>query len=265
MVRQVCCFKNREESITLLIPRMNKIFILIVILAFTGCEHIPIEYTYKTDCRNPVLTKADIAANPNIGVAVLSAGDARDTYYVERGIYDFVYFKAKGKLYPELLYTNIGSQIELNGDRKIANPENILRKCPGMRYALYICEGEPHISKYKFNESVTASIDGNGKEQKVNRRGYRTTISINAEMILFDLVDRLILARATKKFQGSKDNVIDKSGPDDNIISSSLNTLRVISDLSSNDSERYPQISLNVVEWEFKDYTYFYLKKLSKQ
>ena len=88
---------------------------------------------------------------------------------------------------------------------------------------------------------------------------------IDAEMILFDMVDHKILARATKKFQGSKDNVIDKSGPDDDIISSFFNTLSVISDLSSDDSERYPEISLDAVEPGFKDYTYFYLKKLSKQ
>jgi hypothetical protein len=247
---------------------MKKAIILIVMILLFGCSYLnPIKYTYKTSWRYPILTKSEIRENPNVGVAILSKDGSHNTYYVERGIYDYVNYKAGNKLVVEIRFDDIGSEIELNENRNIANADTILKKYPQVRYVLYIWKDPPDVARWQSDRSTTRTSD----DKKVVRyTEYKTDISIGTETVLFDLVGNEVLARAKKTFAHSASFIYEDTeykvwGDVFINLEGLLWFLNPFSTLSDRSRDRYPPVTGDEIDGQFENYVYYFLEKINEQ
>jgi hypothetical protein len=236
---------------------MKKAIILIVMIFLFGCSFLnPIDYTYKTSGRYPILTKSEIRENPNVGVAILSEDGPYYTYYVERGIYAYVNYKAEKKLVVDINFHDMGSEIVLNENKNIANADSILKKHLGVRYVLYIWKNLPEIKRHTSSESRT--IRSHGKEKVVWDTVYETSISIDSKTVLFDLVGNEVLAKAEKTFRHSYSVTQKQEKPISILITLLLNPLSAF-------SESYPPVDFNGIDRQFENYVYYFLEKINEK
>jgi len=225
-----------------------------------GCSYLnPVEYTYKNDQRHPLVTKSEIRKNPIVGIAILNKDGAQSAYYVERGIYDYINYKSKENFISELDSHDIGSEIDLDENRIITNGYIISEKYPGMRYVLYMWRNPPHVvKKERLAPRTTTS---NGKEDIVWDTVYETSISIDTETVLFDLIDNVALARAVKTFKHTDSNIDKYEEPSNNFLLWFLDTF---SNFISTPSDKFPSVNFYSLNREIEDYVYYFLENINK-
>ncbi len=247
----------------MLLKNIKLSIVLIPLLNLVGCSTLfPFNYTYKTSDRHPILTRSDIQQNPVIGVALLNKKGAHETSHVESGIYKFATHEESNYLTYEIFYKNIGSEIILDDNRNVSNAGSIIKKYPKMRYALVLWKHAPQITQYSFDESRTINSDGN--ERVVYDRVYKTTLSINSELVLFDLVDNLVLAKSIKNLEDSNTYKKKHMEPGSNALSQVVYAIDVLNEITD-DSAKYPTVDAGSVEMKYKNYVYSFLKNINNK
>jgi hypothetical protein len=243
---------------------MKSTIILLVTILLIGCSYLnPVEYTYKISDRHPIVTKDSIRNNPIVGVARLNKDGALNTYYVERGIYDYINFKSKENFIYELDSHDIGSEINLDGKSNIANGNIISRKYPGMKYVLYVWEDPPRIVKNKYDKSRTITVKG--KEKVVWDTVYETSVFVDTETVLYDLKNNTDLARAIKTFQNTDSYLDEYEEPSSNFLYQALDTFFGLLNLFSDPQDKYPSVNFYFIDRATEDYVYYFLEKINKK
>ena len=134
---------------------------------------------------------------------------------------------------------------------------------PGMRYVLYVWKNPPNIEKNKRNES--RAITSNGKEKVVWETVYETSVSIDSEAVLFDLMDDKELARAVKTFSHTSSYTDEYQEPSSNFILQVFDTIDALSTILSGPRDKYPPVDLYSIDRELEDYVYYFLAKINKK
>ncbi len=243
---------------------MKSTITLIMTILLFGCSYLyPVKYTYKISDRHPIITKDGIRNNPIVGVAILDKDGAQNTYYVERGIYDYINFKSKENFIYELDSHDIGSEIKFDEKRNITNGNIISGKYPGMRYVLYMWENPPRIVKNKYDKSRTITVKG--KEKVVWDTVYETSIFVDTETVLYDLTDNTDLARAIKTFQNTDTYIDEHKEPSGNFVFQALDTFFALSNLFSDPPDKYPSVNFYFIDRAVENYVYYFLVKINKK
>lgn len=94
---------------------------------------------------------------------------------------------------------------------------------------------------------------------------YRTTLSINSELVLYDLTDSTTLAKASKKLKHSNSYTKKDNEPSRNVFSLILSALDSLGELLGDESGKYPAVDKNLVEMKFTNYVYAFLKNINKK
>jgi|GEM_PF-3059058 len=243
---------------------MKSTITLFVTALLIGCSYLyPVEYTYKNSERYPIITKSEIRNNPIVGVAILDNGGSQNAYYIERGIFHYINFKSKENLIYKLDSHDIGSVINLDKKQNITNGNIISEKYPGMRYVILMWKNPPRIKKNKYDKSKT--ITSKGKEKVVWDTVYETSISINTETVLFDLIENSELARAVKTFEHTDSYIDEYKEPSSNFVYQVLDTYVALSNLLSGPPDRYPSADFYSIDRGIEDYVYYFLEKINKK
>lgn len=194
-----------------------------------------------------------------VGVAILGEEEgARDTEGVACGLRDFIQLVAKEDLFHEIIISNIGPDINLSFNGKVINTGFILKKFPDMRYTLYFRESDRSVKRDQYRRTHTLKRESDGKEKTLYSWVYKTTMTVEAEIVLFDLVENILLAKAFETFSHSETRV-EKDKENDNSLDQKL--FRLFVDTITADTN-YPDVTIRDIEHQYKIFAYHFLKKI---
>ncbi len=227
-----------------------------------GCSALfPFKYTYKTSDRHPIFALPDIRKNPVVGVALLSDNGTHGAFYIKAGIQKFINSETKEPLEYEVLFPNIGADILIDDNFHITNIDSMRNKYPDMRYVFVTWKSSPVVKRNK--NGLPREIKSNGKTKTVWDDEYTTTMSINSELLLFDLYARKVLAKAIKTISTSETYTSKYEEPRNDTVFQVLEVLSFLSSLDDAPKDYYPKIYENSIEWKFEDYVYEFIANLN--
>ena len=236
----------------------NLTFLLLTVMFFAaGCAT---KYLVKDSAG---FSKAEFAANENIGVTVLGNHLPYLKSIIEEDVFLF-------SGWPQNL-RDISQDIVLSAGRiKIENIEELTAKNSDIRYALVVWADEPEISQTKSADTqketeITKKKNKKKKKEEilVTTTSYTTTYSIKCETMLFDLENRTLIAKAKKNFLRSK--TWEESETEDSWSGPlALEITEVMADMFAyaNKEEVYPEVSANDLDEKIEGYFYFFLEDI---
>ncbi len=248
---------------------MKKIIVILLILVM-GCAQgmpraprirkiprMPVNYMIINDQTYPLLTRADLAKHPLIGIASISANPDIIPYLKE--------VVGRFAVSP-LIYYDITLDASFNDDGPEISVQKLSGQYPDMRYVIVI--NEVPLKTDNICEKHSGAMPGSffprcdaNKEDKITDE-YITVYEAKLDVLLLDLDKKLLLAMSSDNFSKKESHFDTSCQPkNDKIVNILIKTLLVGGRCSG---KRYPQVThLDGTKVGF--YVYNFLDQMNTQ
>lgn len=147
-----------------------------------------------------------------------------------------------------------------SGRLNIKNYNELRNKYPDVEYVITIFEHDPEIKQDHYRETKLVNVHATGahpaKQEKEEYVYHRTTMKVGCEIMLFNLVNNQLIAKAEKVFEETRTKKSYPVFPSHTL----FGTLEVL--FRDGSKEKYPYIEA-VNSSKAKLYFYFFLKHIN--
>lgn len=227
---------------------MRKVIVILLILLM-GCvqgvrraprmqriPRMPVNYMVINDQAGPVLTRADLARHPLIGIAFISANPDLIPY-VKQVVGRFAV--------SPLVYYDVSLDASFNDDGPEISVQKLSAQYPDMRYVIVI--NEVPINTEQICEKHTGGMPGSffprcdaNREKKITDE-YKTVYEAKLDVLLLDLNKKLLLAMSSDNFSKKESHFDTTCQPkNEKIVNILIKTLLVGGRCSG---KKYPQVT----------------------